>query len=84
VSAALSEVEHLLNGKVSFQSVTDYLLKNSKELKPLFERPIEIRGRFILMYGHAFGIDRSPFRSYVRFLSGGRVNRSGIYAGCLV
>ena len=34
-----TEVEQLLGGKVSFQSVADYLLKNSKGQKPLFERP---------------------------------------------
>ena len=32
-------VERLLGGKVSFQSVADYLIKNSKGAKPLFERP---------------------------------------------
>jgi hypothetical protein len=34
-----AEVEQLLGGEVSFQSVADYLLKNSKGSKPLFERP---------------------------------------------
>lgn len=34
-----AEVERLLGGEVSFQSVADYLLKNSKGPKPLFERP---------------------------------------------
>jgi len=33
------EVERLLGGKVSFQSVADFLIKNSKGSKPLFERP---------------------------------------------
>lgn len=33
------EVEKLLNGKVSFQSVADYLIKNSKGPNPLFHRP---------------------------------------------
>jgi hypothetical protein len=34
-----AEVEQLVGGQVSFQSVADYLLKNSKGSKPLFERP---------------------------------------------
>lgn len=34
-----AEVEQLLGGDVSFQSVADYLAKNSKGPKPLFERP---------------------------------------------
>jgi hypothetical protein len=34
-----AEVEQLLGGDVSFQSVADCLLKNSKGAKPLFERP---------------------------------------------
>ena len=33
------EVERLLGGPVSFQSVADYLIKNSKGPTPLFERP---------------------------------------------
>jgi len=33
------EVERLLQGNVSFQSVADYLIKNSKGPSPLFERP---------------------------------------------
>ena len=32
-------VERLLGGEVSFQSVADFLTKNSKGQKPLFERP---------------------------------------------
>jgi len=32
------EVEALLGGPVSFQSVADYLIKNSKGPKPLFVR----------------------------------------------
>lgn len=34
-----AEVEQLLGGEVSFQSVADYLAKNIKGPKPLFERP---------------------------------------------
>ena len=34
-----AEVERELGGSVSFQSVADYLIKNSKGPKPLFERP---------------------------------------------
>lgn len=34
-----AEVERLLGGEVSFQSVADFLIKNSKGQKPLFERP---------------------------------------------
>lgn len=34
-----AEVERLLGGEVSFQSVADFLTKNSKGQKPLFERP---------------------------------------------
>ena len=34
-----AEVERLLGGEVSFRSVADFLTKNSKGQKPLFERP---------------------------------------------
>jgi hypothetical protein len=34
-----AEVERLLGGEVSFQSVADFLTENSKGAKPLFERP---------------------------------------------
>ena len=34
-----AEVERLLGGAVSFQSVADFLIKNSKGPKPLFEKP---------------------------------------------
>lgn len=43
-----AEVEQLLGGEVSFQSVADYLLKNSKGPRPLFERP---------RYGHYRPLD---------------------------
>ena len=33
-----AEVEHMLGGSVSFQSVADYLIKRSKGPKPLFVR----------------------------------------------
>ena len=33
------EVERLLDGPVSFQSVADFLIKNSKGPNPLFEKP---------------------------------------------
>ncbi len=33
------EVERLLDGTVSFQSIADYLIKNSKGPKALFEKP---------------------------------------------
>ena len=33
------EVERLLEGAVSFQSVADFLIKSSKGPKPLFEKP---------------------------------------------
>jgi hypothetical protein len=34
-----AELERLIGGEVSFQSVADFLTKNSKGQKPLFERP---------------------------------------------
>ena len=34
-----SEVERLLGGAVSFQSVADFLIKNSKGPRPLFDKP---------------------------------------------
>ena len=34
-----AEVERFLGGEVSFQSVADFLIKNSKGPKPLFEKP---------------------------------------------
>ena len=39
MSTIHAEVERELGGSVSFQSVADYLIKNSKGPKPLFERP---------------------------------------------
>jgi hypothetical protein len=33
------EVQRLLGGAVAFQSVADYLIKNSKGPRPLFEKP---------------------------------------------
>ncbi len=33
-----SEVERVLGGSVSFQSVADYMIKNAKGPKPLFTR----------------------------------------------
>jgi len=38
-----AEVERALDGSVSFQSVADFLIKNSKGAKPLFTR---------VRYGH--------------------------------